>query len=94
MLSASSAALTDLMSGRNNDGTVALPESKQQVQEAVHTALESLQPSVDDFGRQLPFIYPFRRQRRRAKETASSLAAAGSTTLAQKGPQVQLISYF
>ena len=87
LLSASSDALTDLMSKRNNDGTLALPETREQVQEPLQTALESLQPSVDDFGRQLPFIYPFRQQRKRAKEAANSSVAAGSIFLAQKDSQ-------
>lgn len=77
MLSASSEALKDLVEGRNEDGTVQLPEAGQQLQEPIFAALETLQPVVDSFGRQLPFIYPYREQRRRAKEASSSSTPAG-----------------
>lgn len=81
LLSASSAALTDLVEGRKQDGTVALQEAAEQLQEPVFEALKSLQPSIDGFGRQLPFIYPFRQQKKHAKAMTSTSAPAGSQTL-------------
>ncbi len=79
LLSARSEALTDLVEGRKDDGTVLLPEAEQQLQEPVAAVLETLQPITDDFGRQLPYIYLFRQQRRLAKEASSSSVAIGNS---------------
>lgn len=70
--------LSEVMGGRKEDGSVAEGDDEQQ-QEQMQSALQSLKPESDEFGRQLQWHFTFRRRKRLAREASEPTASSTAT---------------
>ena len=71
LLKADQAALTELMSGRGEDGAVA-SEADEKLHSTLQETLQKLRAEVDEFGRTLLWQFSFRRAKKLAREALDS----------------------